>query len=324
MINLLNIPAAFSEDSSSAAQALPDESAQNSVPSPLPVKALEQSDVFRAYQRSFEDLTGLPLSLRSAHCWQLAHGGSPNENRFCAMMCQGERSCAECLRAQERTKDGVNGQPCTLRCPFGLVETAVGIKLGRELIAYLHTGQVFLEPPAARQPDTVRKRLRQSSLHLDLDEAVHLYGKTRVVGRRQYQAMVRLLQLFAEQLGSLVNQMVLRQSEAPSARIAQVRGFIETHYREKLSLESMARRAGMSPCRFCREFKKAAGTHFTDYVSRVRVEHAKRLLLNPNYRVNEVVFEVGFRSLSHFDRVFQRIAGQSATDWRRVTYGAWK
>ena len=58
------------------------------------------------------------------------------------------------------------------------------------------------------------------------------------------------------------------------------------------------------------------GLNFTDYLSRVRIEKAKNLLLNPNLRVSEIAFEVGFQSLTHFNRVFKKILGQSPTDYR--------
>jgi AraC-like DNA-binding protein len=63
-------------------------------------------------------------------------------------------------------------------------------------------------------------------------------------------------------------------------------------------------------------FKKVTGVNFTDYVSRARIEKSKNLLLNPNLRVSEIAFEVGFQSLTHFNRVFRRLLGQSPTDYR--------
>jgi AraC-like DNA-binding protein len=48
----------------------------------------------------------------------------------------------------------------------------------------------------------------------------------------------------------------------------------------------------------------------------VRVEKAKNLLLNPNLRISEIAYEVGFQSLTHFNRVFKRVVGQSPTDYR--------
>ena len=52
-----------------------------------------------------------------------------------------------------------------------------------------------------------------------------------------------------------------------------------------------------------------------------KIEKAKNLLLNPNLRISEVAFAVGFQSLTHFNRVFKRILGQSPTDYRLQATG---
>ena len=57
---------------------------------------------------------------------------------------------------------------------------------------------------------------------------------------------------------------------------------------------------------------------FTEYLSTVRVAKAKKLLANPQLRVSEVAFEVGFASLTHFNRMFRRITGQSPTRFRKA------
>jgi AraC-like DNA-binding protein len=48
----------------------------------------------------------------------------------------------------------------------------------------------------------------------------------------------------------------------------------------------------------------------------VRIERAQNLLLNPNLRVSEIGFEVGFQSLTHFNRVFKKLLSQSPTEYR--------
>lgn len=54
----------------------------------------------------------------------------------------------------------------------------------------------------------------------------------------------------------------------------------------------------------------------TEYVNRRRVEWAKRKLINPNTRVTEVAFDVGFQSVSQFNRSFLKYAGVSPTRYR--------
>jgi len=63
-------------------------------------------------------------------------------------------------------------------------------------------------------------------------------------------------------------------------------------------------------------FKRATGLTFTEYVARVRIEKAKTLLLARNRRVSEIAYEVGFQSLTHFNRVFRQIVGQSPSNYR--------
>jgi len=123
-------------------------------------------------------------------------------------------------------------------------------------------------------------------------------------------------------LGALANQIVLQQKQAEPAQIARGRQYIEDNYQEEFSLADVARHAGMCPSYFCKRFKRVTGVHFTHYVSRFRVEKAKTLLLNHNYRISEIAFEVGFQSLTHFNRVFKHIAGQSPTSYREQLVAA--
>lgn len=281
------------------------------------VGALERSMIFREYQRAFEAATGLPLTLRSVEGWQLAHHSSRRQNGFCALMAEANRSCAACLRMQQRVCEGVNGVPCTLRCMYGLHESAVGVKLGREIVAYLQTGQVFFKAPTPRQTSRALHQLEELGLDVDRNEAGRRYQETRVVRPDEYQAIIRLLQFFADQLGVLANQIVLQQKDSEPAQITRARQYIEANSSEDLCLADVARQAGMSTFYFCKMFRKVTGVHFARYVSRVRVEKAKNLLLNPNYRVSEIAYEVGFQSLTHFNRVFKSIAGQAPTEYRQ-------
>ncbi len=101
--------------------------------------------------------------------------------------------------------------------------------------------------------------------------------------------------------------------------IARAKQFIEEHQDEDISLPDVAKSVNTSTFYFCKMFKKATGINFTEYLSRVRVEKAKNLLMNPNSRVSEVAYRVGFQSLTHFNRVFRKITGQSPTEFRRKT-----
>jgi AraC-like DNA-binding protein len=280
------------------------------------VERLAASPTFREFQNSFEDATRLPLTLRNVESWQLAHAQSRHQNGFCALMSQADHSCSACLQVQQSVCDGVGEDACTKNCAFGLSETAVSVKIGQQTIAFLQTGQVFFKSPTPRQTQKALKRIKDWGLDLDPGEVSRRYHETPVVPRGEYEATMRLLQFFANQLGPLASQLLLLHQTAEPEQVTRARNFIQDQYREILSLKIVARHAGMSAFYFCKTFKKHTGMHYTLYLSRVRVEAAKNLLLNFNFRVSEIGYEVGFQSLSHFNRVFRRVAGETPSDYR--------
>jgi AraC-like DNA-binding protein len=104
--------------------------------------------------------------------------------------------------------------------------------------------------------------------------------------------------------------------------VARARVYIADRYADELSLGEVAQSVNMSAFYFCKTFKKATGMTFTEYLARVRVEKVRNLLLNPHKRVSEAAYEAGFQSLSQFNRVFRRIAGESPTTYRERLHGA--
>src|SRR5947209_15124284 len=133
--------------------------------------------------------------------------------------------------------------------------------------------------------------------------------------------MVKLLALFGQHLSLVSNQVAVQQRNAEPPVIARAKQYIQENQAEDLSLGQVAKAVNTSTFYFCKIFKKITGINFTDYLSRVRIEKSKNLLLNPNLRVSEIAFEVGFQSLTHFNRVFKRILGQSPTNYRAQLLG---
>ena len=101
------------------------------------------------------------------------------------------------------------------------------------------------------------------------------WEKTPLIPPDKYNATVRLLTFFAEQLSALANQIVLEQQNAEPPLVLKAREYIEKHKNEELSLADVAKAAGASVFHFCKVFHKATGLKFTDYVARVRLEDAR-------------------------------------------------
>jgi YesN/AraC family two-component response regulator len=209
-----------------------------------------------------------------------------------------------------------------MNCQVGLCDTAVPVRLGDQLVAFLHTGQVFRKKPTAAQFERVAKLTQEWGVDVDMAQLRKAYFNTRVLSPKEHEAMVKLLQIFAQHLSMVSNQIVVQKQNAEPPVITRAKEYIREHQTEDISLGQVAKAVNTSTFYFCKMFKKVTGINFTDYVSRVRIENAKNLLLNPNLRVSEIAYEVGFQSLTHFNRVFKKIIGQSPTDYRaKLSHG---
>jgi AraC-like DNA-binding protein len=280
------------------------------------IEALAGSKVFQEYEKAFTEATGMPVALRPVETWQLPHHGKRNEGPFCTLISQKSRACASCLSVQETLSTMAAQEPQTIGCPNGLCDTAVPVKLGDRLIGFLQTGQVFRKKPTENQFERVARQVSEWGVEADRQILHQAYFATRVVPPKQHEATVKLLTIFAQHLSMLSNQVIVQQENAEPPVITRAKEFIQEHQTENLRLGHVAKACNTSTFYFCKMFKKVTGINFTDYLSRVRIEKSKNLLLNPNLRVSEIAFEVGFQSLTHFNRVFKKILGQSPTEYR--------
>ena len=286
------------------------------------VQALANSRIYQDYERAFTEATGLPVALRPVETWQLPLHGKRHEGAWCALMAGKSRSCANCLQAQEQLAQQATRQPHTIVCGAGLCETMVPVRLGERLVGYLQTGQVFPKAPTEKQFDRTAKLMAERGIDADREEMRKAYFGTRSMPPKQHESVVKLLSIFAQHLAILSNQIVLRQENSEPPAITKAKRFIEEHQSEEISLSDVAKAVNTSSFYFCKMFRKITGINFTDYLSRLRIERAKNLLLNPNLRISEIAYEVGFQSLTHFNRVFKRIVGQAPTNFRLQLAGS--
>ena len=190
-----------------------------------------------------------------------------------------------------------------------------------KVLGFLQTGQVALKKLTPADFRRVSDFLKKGGADVDLETLERAYFDTRVIERKQYDAVLRLLEVFAQHLSLAAEQIATRQTHAEPPMIERARRVIEERSGDLLTLTEIARSVHASTFHFCKMFKRATGMTFTEYLSMVRVAKAKKLLVNPQARISEVAFEAGFASLTHFNRMFRRITGQSPTDFRRQVCG---
>lgn len=280
------------------------------------LESLTHSEMFQNYERAYTEATGMPITLRPVETWKLPLHGRPRENSFCAMMAEKSRTCAACLQVQEKLAVFAADRPCAVGCAYGLCEVAVPVKLGAQTIGFLQTGQVMRQKPTEASFQRAVAKAGELGVDINNAKAKKAYFATPVTSQKKLDSVSSLLAIFADHLAIKSNQIAVQTANAEPPVITKAKQYILDHLAEDLSLAQVATAVHTSVFYFCKLFRKATGTTFTEFVSRSRVEKAKNLLLNPNLRISEIAFEIGFQSLTHFNRMFKSVAGESPTEYR--------
>jgi len=276
---------------------------------------IEQSPLLTQFTTAFEAATGLPLELHEPESTRLAQH-SPTANSFCRILNEHNR-CPDCVAAAHCVGREISSAPKALRCFAGLQEAFVPIFAGQVAVGYLTTGQIFIQGQVEVEWQTVAIRLGELGYgKAGIGRLETAWRRTRTLSGESYAGAVTLMAVFAGQLSELADRILLEQSQSEPPAIIKARQYVSAHLSETIDLNQVALHVGMSPFHFCRVFKSATGLTFKQYLTRRRVEWAKCRLRKPGSRATEVAFEVGFGSLSQFNRSFQQVVGSSPSDWR--------
>lgn len=139
---------------------------------------------------------------------------------------------------------------------------------------------------------------RQRVLHLEMEARFHrLALSTATINKRHYRPT----------------------DDAGAGQIARVTHFIAQHYREPLTIQTIANHAKLHPKYLMRVFKKQCGASVWEYLTRLRVSHAQRLLITTDSKVLDVAMESGFSSVAPFYSAFAtHTPGLRPLDYRRL------
>lgn len=155
---------------------------------------------------------------------------------------------------------------------------------------------------------------REQEMLREFDEAVALLTGRPETYELRVQA--RLLDIFAGLAESGLQASVRREKE-PSQGIKAAIEYIRGNYRQPIALEKLAAISHLSAGHFCRLFKKYTFKTPVQYVNSLRLAAAADLLAKSDRKELDIVFDVGFNSLSYFIGVFKQNYGCTPAEFRR-------
>jgi AraC-like DNA-binding protein/ligand-binding sensor protein len=285
---------------------------------PLAFEDLARLPVVSFYESAFRKATGVTLKVvppdLPVSCMDFRGSGNP----FCSLSACNPASAAACLETEDRLRQSVARKHSQqqIYCYAGLTVVAAPVMLSGQHVATLVSGQIFRRDPTERDFQMIVKMLGDGADADWVRRARKAYFETPVLTAERFQGTLQLLNVFAQYLTEFASRQALASSEPEPEAVASAKQFVQAHVDEPITLDQVIEHVHVSRFYFCKLFKKATGMTLTEYVSRVRVEKAKTLLVDPSLRISEVVFAAGFGSVPRFNSVFRQHVGMAPTEYR--------
>jgi len=208
-------------------------------------------------------------------------------------------------------------RPCELRWrtltsePFRVMHVYLGLPLMRRAAADVHGSESPLVP--LREVSGAADEIVASQLGLLRNELLERREpSTMLVQGLASSLAVHLVRAYA----SDTQQPATPHGGLPAFKIHRVLAAMQERIDQELDLKRLAKTVQLSEAHFSRSFKKSTGFSPSQYLTRMRMERARRLLRETELPVVEIGLEVGYASPSHFAQVFRKEVGVLPSDYR--------
>jgi AraC-like DNA-binding protein len=273
---------------------------------------------YRRCRRFLLNMFGLNLRLASVDGGDVLESKIPTTSPLCRLVSRHPILAAQCVRARkllaERVATALHTQCC--RCPAGLTEIGVPIMVGGQHVATLFAVRVRGHGWTGRDFCRLERLLARDVTGRVIERIRKACAFTRRVDSGRICFGKDVLELVAEHLAGLMVSSPVPLGNQDRLLIGRMRRIIASDLADLSHVGDVAKRMGCSADHLERVFKAQTGETLSQHLRLARVEAAKALLLNRASTMAAVAFEVGFGSISQFNRTFKRVAGCAPKSWR--------
>ncbi|WP_372662307.1 response regulator [Cohnella sp.] len=181
------------------------------------------------------------------------------------------------------------------------------------------------EAPPFPDPDLIKEELYmilwkmieglQSVIPTEAIELSHSHLKKKISRCGNYQELRFRFKKLVEELLELSGKS---RQDKNGLIILQCQAYLQQHYMEDISLESVAAMFHFNPSYFSNLFKIRTGVNFSEYIISMRIKQAERILENTEDKISEISERVGFHNPSYFNKIFKRKTGISPNSFRQM------
>lgn len=126
----------------------------------------------------------------------------------------------------------------------------------------------------------------------------------------------QLRKWFIDKVTQACKNITSKREEQTSGLICKAKTFIEENYRKDISLDDVSRSVDISPYYFSKLFKEESGENFIEYLTNIRIEKAKNLLIHSDMNIKNICIDTGYSDPNYFSRIFKKQVGITPTEYR--------
>ena len=255
-------------------------------------------------------ITKLQLSLHDTTGAELY--SSKSRSAFCDLICSTESGYQRCLACDRRaaSSGGPPYAPAQYRCHAGLIDAAVPITEGGQLVATILFGQILDDTPLQDQWAVTRQLVAWHEDRKALEEA---FGQQPRLTRKQIRACYEIINACVSEIRL---EGLLKANAQTDAQRLEL--YISVNYAQPLTIPSISRALSISKSRL---YQIAAqiepGLTISHMIARRRIAVAKQLLSRPEATVRDTAERVGIPDYNYFAKVFKKGTGMTPSEFQR-------
>lgn len=145
------------------------------------------------------------------------------------------------------------------------------------------------------------------------------FSQENLISQKQYFYSIAGAFTYLSDIFQLLLKRCVEEKEDQNTRpIRNAQLYIEEHYMESIALEEIAKHVGLNETYLSSIFKKQMGKSLIDFLTYVRIQHAKELLIDHQKSINEIAEAVGFNDAKYFTKRFKKFTGVSPNEYRKL------
>ena len=183
-------------------------------------------------------------------------------------------------------------------------------------IGILNCGQLLSAPPTEEGFRELKKRL--SGLNIEERKLREAYFRSPHMPPEKLDSLLKLLSFFASYCCEVGMRLKQGQADEKYPEILKAKHFIKGHFREPISLKIVAEHVLLSEAYLSRLFHRIEGITLSRYLQNIRREEAKKLLVQTDYPISQIIFSVGFNNSSYFNELFRKAEACTPSQYRTL------